>query len=274
MTVSDIPPPPGAGEQPSAPPPPPPASVPPPPPNLNAPAGYVGYDSNPTLSRALARVRGLSKAIVALTAIVATATVITTLLSIGVAGDASDFLAGDMTDDEFRTSLGPLSAVQSIAGVATLATGIVTMIWMYRIASNVRAFSRHTTWHPLFSIFGWFLPPFFLYVIPFLVLRELWKASDPAVDVTDGWKSDPDNRTLWGWFAFYGLLPLVLFATQIGSITSAGLGTGNVETVAESLDQVSALTFISAVSVIGAAVFWIMFVRRLTQRHIALTNES
>jgi Domain of unknown function (DUF4328) len=248
--------------------------MPPPPPNLSAPAGYVGYDSNPTPFRTLHRVGGLSKAIVVLTAVVATATVITTLLSIGVAGDASDFLAGKTTDDEFRTSLAPLSAVQSIAGVATLATGIVTMIWMYRVASNVRAFGRRTTWHPLFSIFGWFLPPFFLYVIPFLVLREQWKASDPTLDGTDGWKSTADNRTLWGWFALYGLLPLALFAAQIGSITNAGLGTGNVETVAESLDQVSALTFMSAISVVGAAIFWIMFVRRLTRRHTALTNES
>jgi hypothetical protein len=220
------------------------------------------------------RVGGLSKAIVILTAIVAAATVITTLLSVSVAGDASDFLAGDLTDDEFRSSLAPLSAVQSIAGVATLATGILTMIWMYRIAANIRAFGRRTTWHPLFSIFGWFLPPFFLYVIPFLVLREQWKGSDPTVDGTDGWKANDDNRTLWGWFAFYGLLPLVLFVAQIGSVASAGLGTGDVETVAESLDQVSALTFMSAVSVVGAAVFWIAFVRQLTRRHVAMTNES
>jgi hypothetical protein len=28
------------------------------------------------------------------------------------------------------------------------------------------------------------------------------------------------------------------------------------------------------VSVVGAAIFWIMFVRQLTRRHISLTNES
>ena len=273
--VTDIPPPPGAGQPSSTPPLPPPLTTPPPPPpDLSAPAGYVGYQSHPTPYEALKRVGGLSKAIVILTAIVAVATVITTLLSIGIAGDASDFLAGDLTDDEFRTALAPLSAVQSIAGVATLATGIITMIWMYRIAANIRAFGRRTTWHPLFSIFGWFLPPFFLYVIPFLILREQWKGSDPDVDGSDGWKADEDNRTLWGWFAFYGLLPVVLFVAQIGSVASAGLGTGNVTTVAESLDQVSALTFLSAVSVVGAAVFWISFVRQLTRRHVALTNES
>ncbi len=273
--MSDIPPPPGVGQPSSTPPPPPPLTPPPPPPpNLSAPAGYVGFQSNPTPYAGVKRVGGLAKAIVILTSIVAAATVITTLLSVSVAGDASDFLAGDLTDDEFRSALAPLSAVQSIAGVATLATGILTMIWMYRIASNIRAFGRRTTWHPLFSIFGWFLPPFFLYVIPFLVLREQWKGSDPIVDGTDGWKANDDNRTLWGWFAFYGLLPLVLFVAQIGSVASAGLGTGDVETVAESLDQVSALTFMSAVSVVGAAVFWIAFVRQLTRRHVTMTNES
>ena len=271
--VSDLPPPPGAGQASST--PPPPTSTPPPPPSgLSAPPGYVGYSSNPTPYVALKRVGGLARVIVILTAIVAAATVITTLLSVGVAGDASDFLAGDLTDDEFRDSLAPLSAVQSIAGVFTLASGVVTMIWMYRMAVNIRAFGRRTTWSPLFSIFGWFLPPFFLYVIPFLVLREQWKGSDPAVDQTDGWKANSDNRTLWGWFVFYGLLPLVLFGAQIGSVASAGLGTGDVETVAESLDQVSALTFLSAVSVVGAAIFWIIFVRQLTRRHVALTSES
>ncbi len=274
--MSDIPPPPGADQTSSTtPPPPPPSSIPPPPPSsLSAPAGYVAYQSNPTPNRALKRVGGLSKAIVILTAIVAAATVITTLLSIGIAGDASDFLAGDLTDAEFRDSLAPLSAIQSIAGVATLATGIVTMIWMYRMAGNIRAFGRRTTWSPLFSIFGWFLPPFFLYVIPFLVLREQWKGSDPTVDETESWKANADNRSLWGWFAFYGLLPLVLFVAQIGSVASSGLGTSNNRDLAESLDQVGALTFLSAVSVVGAATFWIMFVRQLTRRHIALTNES
>ncbi len=96
----------------------------------------------------------------------------------------------------------------------------------------------------------------------------------PRVDEADGWKRNGDNRALWGWFVFYGLIPLVLFVAQIGSVASAGLGTGDIETVAESLDEVSALTFLSAVSVVGAAAFWITFVRQLTRRHVALTNES
>ena len=41
----------------------------------------------------------------------------------------------------------------------------------------------------------------------------------------------------------------------------------------ESLEDVGALALLSAVSVVGAAVCWILFVRQLTRRHAALTNE-
>lgn len=275
--MSDVPPPPGDEARPSRPtppPPPPPTPAPPPPPDLRAPAGYVGYDGHPTPTGAISRVGGLARAIVVLTTIVAAATVLTTLLTVGVTGDASDFLAGQTSEDEFRDALAPLTAVQTLAGAATLATGIVTVIWMYRIATNVRAFGRQTTWHPLFSIFGWFLPPFFLYVIPLLVLREQWKASDPAADDgTDSWKRVPDNPVLWGWFVFYGLLPFVFFVAQIGSVAGAGVGTGDIESVAESLDDVGTLSIVSAVAVVGAAICWVLFVRQLTRRHTALTGE-
>jgi hypothetical protein len=239
------------------------------------PAGYVGYSGHPTPTTPIARVGGLARAIVILTSIVAVATVITTLLTLGVSGDASDFLAGTTTDDEFTEALAPLSAVQALAGVATLATAVVTIIWMYRIARNARAFGRRTTWHPLFSIFGWFLPPFFLYVIPFLVLREEWKASDPSPDDgTESWKRSPDNPTLWGWFVFYGLLPLVFFVAQVGAVANTGIGTGDLENVAESLEDVGTLALLSSAAVVGAAICWVLFVRQLTRRHTALTNET
>ena len=57
---------------------------------------------------------------------------------------------------------------------------VLVMIWMYRISANLRAFGMTTTWHPLFAIFGWFLPPVVLYVIPFLMLREQWTSQTRA----------------------------------------------------------------------------------------------
>ena len=120
--VSDIPPPPGAGQQPPPPPPPAGAAPPPPPPptGLHAPAGYAAYHSGPTV--ATKRIGGLAKAIVILTAIAAVITVITTFVSLAVADDAQDYLAGDLTDDEFRSAIAPLNATQSLSGLATLAT--------------------------------------------------------------------------------------------------------------------------------------------------------
>ena len=90
---------------------------------------------------------------------------------------------------------------------------VVTVIWMYRIATNVRAFQRDTLWSPLFAIFGWMLPPFVLYIIPFLVLRELWKASDPTdVNDTESWRGSADNPFIWAWLVLYGIAPIFLLA--------------------------------------------------------------
>ncbi len=271
--VSDIPPPPGAGQQPPPPPPSTGTPPPPPPPGLQAPAGYVAYHSGPTV--ATKRIGGLAKAIVILTAIAAVVTVITTFVSLAIAGDAEDYLAGDLTDDEFRSAIAPLNATQSLSGLATLATGVLTIIWMFRIASNIRAYGRRTTWHPLFSIFGWLLPPMFLYIIPFLVLREQWKGSDPdGLDGSDDWKSNADNRVLWGWFALYGIFPAILFTVQIGTLLDAGLAGGDLDSLADSIDSAGLLTVVSGALVVGAAATWIVFVRQLTARHTTMTNEA
>jgi hypothetical protein len=221
------------------------------------------------------RVGGFAIPIVVSTAIVGLGTLIAAFLSAGITTDAADFLAGSIEQSEFEDALMPLNSIQLLVSVATLATGILTVIWMFRIASNVRAFGRATTWAPLFAIFGWFLPPLILYIIPFLVLRELWKASEPdVVDGTDSWKRTPDNPLLWVWFVLFGLLPAVLFAVQVGSFATGGVPTGDIESVAEGLDEFGAVGWLTAVLTAAAAVVWIQVVRQLTQRHKRLTNES
>jgi hypothetical protein len=168
----------------------------------------------------------------------------------------------------------PLNSVQLMVSVATLASGVLTIVWMFRIAKNVRSFGRVTTWSPLFAIFGWFLPPLVLYVIPFLVLRELWKASEPSeVDGTDGWKRSADTPVLWFWFVLFGLVPAVLFAIQIGSFATSGLPAGDIESVADGLDDFGAIGWLTAVLSVAAAAVWVRFVRQLTNRHKLLTDE-
>ncbi len=265
--MSDVPPPPR--NEPSSQPPPPP------PPGLTPPPGYAAYDTHPTPTAGVRRVGGLAIPIIVSVSIAALAGVIAAFLSSAITTDASDFLAGSITQSEFEDALVPLNSVQLLGSVATLATGVLTIIWAFRIAQNVRAFGRATTFSPLFAIFGWFLPPLVLYIIPFLVLRELWKASEPTVvDGSDSWKKTKDNPVLWIWFVLFGLLPAVLFVVQIGSFASSGIPAGDVESVAESLEDFGALGWATAVLNAGAAVAWISFVRQLTHRHKQLTNES
>ncbi len=253
-------------------PPPPP---PPPPPGLTPPPGYVAYDGHPSPTGGVRRIGGLATPIVVSTVIVALGTLMSAVLSAGVATDAAEFLAGGISETEFEDAIVPLNSVQLLVSVATVATGVLTIIWMFRISSNVRAFGRATTWSPLFAIFGWFLPPLVLYIIPFLVLRELWKASEPAhVDGSDTWKRTPDNPVLWVWFVVFGLVPAVLFAVQIGSFAGGGLPTNDITSVADSLDEFGALGWLTALLNLAAAVVWVMFVRSMTQRHKQLTNET
>jgi preprotein translocase subunit SecG len=239
------------------------------------PPGYVAYGQSPTPLAALRRVGGLSVAVIVLTTIVALGTIMSTILTAAIAGDARAYLAGELSDDDFRDAIGPSNAVQLITFIATVATFILTIIWMYRIATNVRAFQRQTTWSPLFAIFGWLLPPFVLYVIPFLMLRELWKASD-GTDPEDlqSWRSNKDSPLVWAWFVLYGIAPILLLAFSVGSFLDGGLSaSGSLESLAESLDDFEAIDIVSTAVNVAAAVVWILFVRQLTARHKQLTSE-
>ena len=283
--MSDVPPPP-PDHVPAAPPanptgpppPPPPASLIPPAAPVTAaaapPPGYVAYGQSPTPFTALRRVGGISIAVMILTAIVAVGTIGTTILTASTTQDAKDYLSGELSDDEFRDAIAPVNAVQLIVGLATLATFVLTIIWMYRIATNIRAFQRQTTWSPLFAIFGWMLPPFVLYIIPFLMLRELWKASDATqLDDPDGWRSNKDTPLVWAWFVLYGIAPVILLIFSVGSFIDGGLSGGDLESLAETLDDFGALAVVSAAVTISAAIVWILLVKQLTARHKQLTNE-
>lgn len=247
---------------------------PPPPTGLVPPPGYTAYDEAPR-PELVRRIGGLATTVTILTTVVAVGTVATTLMSAGAARDADEFLEGQLTDSEFQTAIGPLNAIQLLTGLATLTTAVISIIWMYRIAKNLRAFGRTTTWSPLFAIFGWLLPPMVLYIIPFLMLRELWKASGSDVsDSSDTWKKSRENAVLWVWFAMFGLIPTVILLVQVGSLASGALPSGDLDSIAESLQDFGGVAMATGIVSVAAAVVWILFVRQLSGRHTRLTGES
>lgn len=252
--------------------PPPP---PPPPPDLTAPPGYVPYGTAPGPLTRVSRVGGVSKAAVVLVAIAGIAGAIGGLLAPAAEDAALDFLDGRVSEDDFLESYGPLALSQIVGTIVSLAAAIVSIVWMYRIASNVRAYGRRTFWHPLFAIFGWLLPPL-IFVIPFLMLRELWKASSPEhVDGTDTWKQQPENPTLWAWWILYGIVPLGLAAIELNSLFGGGFSGGtDAESLAESIEGVGTINLVGGLVGLAAAIAWILVIRQVTRRHMALTNES
>ena len=241
--------------------------TPPPPPPPPAPDLTARAASGP-----FANVGTLSKAVAVLVAIAAGFTVAAAVISAGVVSDAEAFLAGDIDDDAFESAIGALSGVQSLGLIFQLAAGVVTILWMYRIAANLRRADRATTWNPLFAVFGWILPPL-LFVIPFLMLRELWKASDRTA-LGDRWRAGAENAALWAWIVAFGVLPALIELAQIDRLADQGLPTGNLDSVAETIRDNSTIDLVSAALTAAAAVAWIVVVRQLTARHTAFTGEA
>lgn len=255
------------------------APPPPPPPGLTAPPGYVAYQNAPASTGQLKRIGGLAKWAMITTAVAGVLSAVSAIILAPVVGKASDFLNGTISEDEFNDAYLSSQLVSTLQTAAGLAAGVLTILWLYRIAANVRVYSRRTTFAPVFAILGWFLPPF-LYVLPLLVVRELWKASDPDVPAGDeGWRSTKVNPLLYVWFVTYGVIPAVLtgfvFFKTLESVFDGGFtNSGNAELTAETLQSAGQFTVASGIVTIVAAVVWVTIVKQLTARHVALTGET
>ena len=248
------------------PPPPPPSSMAPPP-------GYAGYQPT-NWAGALRRVKGLAVAAVILTAVAGIGQIISIATADASREAARDYLR-DGDEDAFNESLVASGAGSLIVGAATLALAVITIVWLHRIVSNHQNLGRRLTWTPGWAIASWFLPPCFLFVLPFLVIRESFKAADPASPPgTETWKSQGEHPLPWIWVLTYGIAPLVL-----GIISSfaffSGFTSRDTDDVADRiLDTDSWITYAQGGLGIVAAIAWALLVWTLTQRHTQLTGET
>ena len=243
---------------------------PPPPPNLMAPAGYAGYTASPISSVQLKRVGAVGRASVILVGLAAAFAALTVLVSQTVTDDAERFLDGATSSDTFIESIAPYLLLTFVQGAVVIASMVLVMIWMFRMAANHRTLHRGATWGPGWAIGGWFLPPL-LYVIPTLMYRELWRASDPDVPVGGEWKSSPVSPLVTLWFLTYSLIPLGLMFAQSDNVLS-GIG-GNDDELARQIAGDQGIVIASTALTLVAAAIFIAFARQLTARHQHLTGE-
>ena len=250
-------------------PPPPP---PPPPTDLAPPPGYTAYAQNLSSSVELKRIGGIAKAMVILLAVYVLGQIINLAGTPRVVEAAQDFVDGRISDDDFLEDVGVYGLTAALSGLAQIAIVVLTIIWTFRIVKNHRTIGRQTTWGPGMAIGGWFLPPF-LYVIPTLVLREAWKAADPAVPPGDQrWKSNGDNPLLWAWFLVYGVATFVLSIVN-SSVQFRQFG-GDADDLADVYADSQGILIAMAIVGIISAVLWALVVRQWTARHTALTGEA
>lgn len=245
---------------------------PPPPPNLDPPPGYAGYQPNPSAAIPLKRVNGLRTALLVLLAAFAASSVINLVLTPSQVDSARDFLDGRIDEDTFTEEQLTNGFAQFLVAGTTLAIVVLTVIWLFRIAANHRALGRRVTWAPGWAIGGWLLPPQ-LYIIPLLMLREHWKASDPDVAPGDDrWRNNGESPLIWAWFLFYSLIPAALLIA--GASVNFQSFSQDVEDLAETLVDGETLTIVSGIVGIVAAGAWALVVRDVTDRHTRLTGEA
>ena len=216
---------------------------------------------------------GLAKAVTVLAAVAAFGSIITALTTPAAVDSARRFRAGTISETQFLDDYAAFGLTQSLQGVGTLATAVLTIIWLYRVAKNVRIMGRATTWAPIWAVFGWILPPI-LIVIPFLMVREMWKASNPEIRPGDErWKTEGGtNPLIPTWFVLYGIVPTVLAVAATSSVFGSGLQQ-EADGLAQALDESGTLTIVGSIVSAVAAVVWILVVRQITARHVAFTNE-
>ncbi len=224
----------------------------------------------------LYRVGALTTATVVVTAVLIALIIAGQSLQWMAISDARRYLDGRIDDDAFLTAFGPTALMQLLAGAGQIVLAVLSIILLFRMARNLRSLGRDTRWGPGWTIGGWFIPPLVLYLIPFLMLREMWRASDP--DVAWGsqhqeWKMAPVPGVITLWWVMFGLVPLlVLFApgARSGSIS---LVDSSLEPLAEQLVDQWQLSSIASLASVVAAGCWILIVRSLTGRHRAFTGE-
>jgi Domain of unknown function (DUF4328) len=103
---------------------------------------------------------------------------------------------------DFTTTAGGagVNAGVTLMGLALLGGAIAWPIWQHRAQANLRALGAESLRFSPGWAAGWWFVPIADYVMPFLAIRELTKASDPAAGAVD-WKGRPTHPILGFWWA-------------------------------------------------------------------------
>jgi hypothetical protein len=173
------------------------------------------------------------------------------LVSRIISGENYTLEEADASDNAFAT----VGIVQLIAFIVA---AIVFLIWIYRASKNLRALGiQNQKYSPGWAI-GWFFIPFANWVLPFLVTKEIWKASDPKAMDAESWRSTSVSPIVPAWWVLY-------VVSSIGGNIVARIALGGGETAGDLLNESWAWLIADAIE-IPAAVLAILVVWGITSR--------
>ena len=144
-----------------------------------------------------------------------------------------------------------LSGIDSVIGFVVF---ILTLYWYYRASKNVRAFGATGITSPVMAVVWWFVPILNLWK-PYSVARDIWKASNPQLDVSisnsinTGLKDSPSSNNIKLWWIL-GLL--ALFIGIIDSIILSDFYYSDPEQTGQDLTVINEMIFYSNFFVIAA----------------------
>ena len=150
-----------------------------------------------------------------------------------------------------------VTVIGVVIGIVVLGLAPSFIVWVWRAAKNQQALARTperlgSGW----AIGGWFVP-LANFVIPVLVVQDLWRGSDASIAAGDPRWRIANRSWLVGWW--WGLLMLPLF---LGSGEGAN---GSTSTLAEIRGR-NLLALVSMLAACAAAVLGALVVRRLGAR--------
>ncbi|HVQ09284.1 MAG TPA: DUF4328 domain-containing protein [Allosphingosinicella sp.] len=130
--------------------------------------------------------------------------------------------------------VGDAEAAMILAQLALfVGTGIAFLVWLYRAEINARALGAEDMMVSPGWAVGWFFVPLVQLVMPFLAVRELWKASATPRD----WQLRPASPVIALWWACW-----------IGTVIS-----GNIAFSLSFMDDYDALLAADFMAIVSAA---------------------
>lgn len=235
--------------------------------------GYVGHGQYAPVAP-FSAISGIASALVILQICLAATSAIVLVLQIIAAGKATDFKDGVITRREFQDAIGPYLIVSLLSSLVAIAALVLVIVWSFRIASNLQKIGREPlTWKPGLTIVVWLLGGCTLNVITLFMLNEHWRGSDPSTPPRQGaWRTGPVTALVAVWFVF-GLVQLVLNISS-GLRSFGGVSLGNtLDAMADALADRTTFVALSGLLYIASTIVLVLIIRRLTERHVAMTRE-